>query len=215
MKKIFATLLILPLCMVAASQINSTQFLFDEFASAVVYLKNGQQTMEKININMVDGMLYFIDKNDNRIKVVAGVENLHSLRVDGRQFLISETAIREIVHKKPLIYIQYAAKSRPKETTVGYGGSSMLTSTTNYSRLQSNGDAQLSEQERVVTDRYCVFWIVRGGKEKKFDSLKQFLKIYPKDKRELLIEYAENESVDFDDVDKIIALCLYAESLVR
>lgn len=214
MKKILFTLLIwVAFSASASSQENSSEFLFDDYKDAIVYFKTNQQSNEKVNYNLLDEKLYFVDRQDNRIKIVSDVKQIALIKVDDRKFLLDDDGMREVVSSVPLIYVKYKAKIQKKPSKVAFGGTSQVSSTTEYAVLRDGGShAILKNDEMEVRSLYNEYWIEKDGKKKKFTQFKQFIKIYSKHK-EQLEEYIKDNNVDFEDVEAIIELCRYAESL--
>lgn len=195
------------------AQNEETGFLFEDYADATIYFKGGLASEEKVNYNLLNNTLYFIDKQDGEIKSVSGIENLISVRVGGRTFLVEKDGLTEVLPTKPVIYVQYKAKGRTKAATAAYGGTSETSSTKSYSELRDGGShARLKDLEFEISNLYNYYWIEKEEKKKKFTNFKQFLKIYPNHKN-ILESYIKEQNIDFEDVDAIVNLCLYAEKL--
>lgn len=214
MKKILFTLLIWGgFSMLTSSQEKLLGYLFDDYKDATVHFKGNQQSNEKVNYNLLDGKLYFIDRQDNRIKVVSDVDKIAFVKVGDRSFLLDGDGMKEVVSTSPLIYVKYNAKSRKKPSKAAYGGTSQVSSSTSYAELRDGGShAFMKNDEIEIHSHYNEYWIEKGGKKRKFAQFKQFIKIYSKHK-EQLEQYIKDNNVNFEDVKAIIELCRYAEGL--
>src|SRR5690606_18039713 len=61
-------------------------YLFDGYHDAVVYFHDGRKSTEKVNYNLVESALYFIDKRDGPVKVASDYTIIDSLIIAGRTF---------------------------------------------------------------------------------------------------------------------------------
>lgn len=212
MKKMTVFLLLAIVVAFPSISQENNKFLFRNYRESTVFFSNGRQAKEKINVNLLDGQLYFIDRTDNQVKIVNNSLSVDSIMVGRRKFFIDDRMVKEIISATPLVYAQYKAKTKMKAPAAGYGGTSEISSVTTYSELRDDGTQFLKEQEREVTNVYPVCWIVKDKKERKFSSAKEFLKIYPK-QANLLKTYLDTEKIDFENTYDVVRLCQYAESL--
>lgn len=188
------------------------EFLFEEYQDAMVYFKGLLQSQEKVNYHLVKNKLYFIDKGDGRIKELSDIGNILVIKVGDREFVPTRDGMQEMFPTTPLIYVQYRAKGIPKAPKGAYGVAQGAAITT-YSEFREGGaHAKLKEYDYEIKEYYNDYWIEKNDKKRAFKDFKQFLKLYPKHKT-VLQEYIREKNVDFMDVQAMIALCLYAESL--
>ncbi len=192
---------------------NNSPYLFGDFEAATVYFNNGRQSDEKVNYHLPSNKIRFIDKKDKVIKEVSDTQMLDSIVVGKRVFIPDSVheGWFEILSEKPVVQVQYFAKTKPKGKQVGFGGTSELTRTSTYQYLDG-GALILKEPEMEVVGYYNYYWIFKDGKRKQFKSLAQFVKLYPKQKAQLN-QYIQDNHINFEDVEAIVKLCLYAESL--
>lgn len=197
----------------AFSQQNDfSSYLFDGYKDATIYFKGGLYSQEKVNYNMIDEKLYFIDRKDNQIKVASPIENIVSIQIGDKTYEIDYSGMKEVLNTTPTIYVQYKAKSKVKDPKVAFGNTSGVSSVTTYSELRDGEHALLKSQDRVLSEIYHIYWVEKNKKLKKFSNFNQFVKIYPKNK-DVLKAYIEKEKIDFENVDSIVALVNYAENL--
>ncbi|MDH6311016.1 hypothetical protein M2451_003905 [Dysgonomonas sp. PFB1-18] len=214
MKRILFTLLIWTgFISLALSQENLSGYLFDSYKEAIVHFKGNLQSNERVNYNLLDGKLYFIDRQDNKIKVVSDVDKIAFVKVGDRSFLLDGDGMKEVVSTSPLIYAKYNAKGRKKPSKAAYGGTSQVSSSTSYAELRDGGShAFLKSDEIEIHSHHNEYWIEKDGKKRKFTQFKQFIKIYSAHK-EQLEQYIKDNNINFEDVKAIIELCRYAEGL--
>ena len=201
-------------CVASSSQNRDLGFLFDIYKDGTIHFKGNTHSPEKINYNLIDNKLYFVDKKDGQIKIVSDISRILYIKVEDRSFLFYKDGLKEVVSTTPLIYVQYNVKSQKKASKVGYGGTSQLSSTTNYAVLRDGGaESVLKEDEREITDHYNYYWIEKDNKKKRFANFKDFVKIYPKQKASDIEKYIQQNNIEFEDIEAIVELCKYAEGL--
>lgn len=195
------------------AQDSLSSFLFNDYHDAVVHFHDGKKSAEKVNYNLLESALYFIDARDGQIKVVADYRGIDSLVIAGRTFLLDGKEALEKVSAAPVIYIRFNANSTYKPDPTAYGGSSQLSAVDTYSsgRYQAKW-VDLKDKERQVSQVYHDYLIEKDGKRKRISSFKQLYRLYPAH-REALEKYVADRGADFNDVGLMITLCRYAEDL--
>ena len=195
-----------------SSQEEPSGFLFSEFQDAQIYIA-GVYSDEKVNYNVLDKQLYYVDKRDGLVRIVDNMSLIKIIKMDNRNFIpVSSGGLHEALPTTPSIFIEYLPKVKRKGQPVGYGGTSELTSTNAAPYLGREGYILPEKQDIEATSLYNCYWIEKNGKKKKFANFKQFLKIYPENKT-ILDEYIKMNNIDFNDKEEIVKLCLYAENL--
>jgi len=192
---------------------DSTSFQFPKFENATIFYKNGTTTVEKVNYNLIDPGLYFIDKKDDQIKVVGSIEIIGYILIGERKYLIDTEGLKEILDTTPVIYVQIKAKTKTKARTIGYGGSDGVASVTTYSEYKSGGQMSILQNNTYeISKLYKIYWIEKNNKRKIVTNFKQFQKIYS-NKKAKVSEYIETNKVNFEDVNQFVDLVKFAESL--
>jgi len=194
------------------AQDESDAFLFNEFKEASIYFSYNSISVEKVNYNVREKVLYFFDREDSVIKVASNTEQIKLIKVDNRNFILVKGALQEVLPTTPPIYVEYVIKVQTKAKDVGYGTKSQTASATSYTIVGQGGYLMPDFQKMEIKGFYNHYWIERNGDKKKFTSFKQLLKLYPKHKK-ILEGSIKDSNIDFNDVEAIVNLCLYAESL--
>ena len=196
----------------AMSQQGNAEFLFEDYREATVYLADNSFAYEKVNYNVKDRELYYIDKSDGMARVISNIDRIRIIKTDDRNFIQVGGSLQEVLPTTPPIYIEYLPKVQAKASSVGYGMTSSITSTSANTYLGWRGYA-LSESQKQETMGFSNrYWIEKNGNKKRFTNFKQFLKIYSKHKN-VLHEHIKANNIDFNDIEGMVNLCLYAESL--
>ena len=195
----------------AMSQRDNSEFLFKDFQNASIYYSTGSYSNEKINYNVKDNDLYYVDKNDGLEKIVINVESILIIKIDNRNFILVKGHLQEVLQTTPPIYIEYSAKMHTKAQNSGYGTTSQTAAITPYA-VGPQG-IWVPEGKRLEIKGFeNNYWIERKGVKKKFVNFNQLLKLYP-DNKNVLKEYIKKNQTDFNNVEDIVNFCLYAESL--
>jgi len=212
-RKLFILLIInVVFILTAMSQQENSGFLFRDFQDATVYFSGGAYSNEKVNYNVTEKELYYIDKVDGLVKIVANIETIRIVKLDDRSFIQANKGLQEIIPTTPFIYVEYFPKVQTKASNVGYGMTSSVSSTSALNYLGQRGYYLSESQKQETTGFNCRYSIEKNEQNKKFATFKQLLKIYPKHK-DVLNGYIKENNVNFNDIEAIVNLCLYAESL--
>ncbi|MDR1723694.1 MAG: hypothetical protein LBR84_07130 [Tannerella sp.] len=189
---------------------TASAYLFPDFEDAVIYFSNGASSSEKVNYNLLDRCLYFIDRRDGELRIATQMDEIRVIRVGKRNFVPVRDGIHEVLPTTPPIYVEYQTRTKRKPQQVGYG-TSEVASVASYKRM-IDATVGIQDMQLQVTDLQNCYWIERNGKKKKFADFRQFLKLYPKH-REALEKHIKDNAIDFNNADQVANLCLYAEGL--
>lgn len=199
------------------AQEEQPQYLFDSFQAGQVYYKDGRVFNVDVNFSLVSNKFVFIDAFDNDlIKEFADVGSVGVVKVGERIFVLDNKGGSEEVmqSENPRILVQYKGKIRDRGQKAAYGGRSQTSAIESISSFQQGGMLYRLEGDdrwivQGVSKRYRV---EKDRKMRMFSNEKQFLKIYSKQKAKLQA-YIKDKKIDFDNVDSIVGLCLYADGL--
>lgn len=198
------------------AQGGESEYLFKDFQQSLVYYKDGRVFKVKLNYSLARNAFMFIDENDkNNVKLFAEPEMVRVLKIDNRTFQLTPKGLaQEHLNQDPYLAVTYRGRSRPQGKQVGYGGRSETASVDSYSSIQSAGHIFKLETEKIIiADVQKRYTTKRNGKEKAFETSKQFLKLYPKEQQETIQKYIKTQKTDFDDPQQVLELVKYAEAL--
>lgn len=215
MKKVFLLLVVFALLKTTthAQEVDPALFLFDDYTEGTVLMKNGAKSKGKLNFYLPKGEFFFIDDQDgNKVKTLANTEDVYLIEIGSRRFFPSEHGGLEILSPDPSFYVRHCITFQQKEQTVGFGGTSTLGQVKTYSG-NSGGDAFTSVPIDIKPgNRYNIYWVEHKGKQKEVRNMKQFIKLFSKQKAQLQ-EYIDAKNVDFNDAQSMLALFRYASQL--
>ncbi|WP_244436557.1 type 1 periplasmic-binding domain-containing protein [Bacteroides timonensis] len=206
--------LMLLMCLVNAQNKENSPFLFPDFQEVTVLFKDGSQYNEKMNYNLLVEKFYFIDRVDKRVKELSNPQDIQVIKFGNRVFYTEGNKGIEILPTNPVLHVQYKGNMR-KEASIGaYGQSSETSSMRTYGGTYGNGGERynFSPEKLILGNRYNIYWLERKGKKKAFKNFKQFIKLYPNHK-ESLEKFINDNHVNFNDVQQIKMLCIYADAL--
>lgn len=200
------------LCLMLQAQ-KKSEFMFEDYQDAVVHFKGLLRSNEKVNYHFASNTFYFVDKKDDRVKVLDNLDNIIIIKIGDREFIPEKDVMLEMLPTTPLIYVQYNAKTIQKAPKGAFSMTQEGASVSTYTEFRDGGTHnKLKAHDQEVKEYYNYYWIEKNNKKKVFKDFKQFLKLYPKHKT-VLQEYIKENNVDFLDVKAIVDMCLYAESL--
>ncbi|MBR4048106.1 MAG: hypothetical protein IKK07_06605 [Bacteroides sp.] len=211
MKKVFLLLIVFAWVKTSfAQEVDPALFLFDDYTEGTVLMKNGAKSKGKLNFYLPKGEFFYIDDQDgNKIKALANSDDVYLIEIGSRRFFPSEHGGLEILSPDPAFYVRHCITFQQKEKTVGFGGTSTLGQVKTYSG-NSAGDAFTSIPIDIKPgNRYNIYWVEHKGKQKEVRNMKQFIKLFSKQKAQLQ-EYIDAKNVDFNDATAMLSLFRYA-----
>lgn len=214
MKKVFLLLIVFAWVKTSfAQEVDPALFLFDDYTEGTVLMKNGAKSKGKLNFYLPKGEFFYIDDQDgNKVKALANSDDVYLIEIGTRRFFPSEHGGLEILSPDPAFYVRHCITFQQKEKTVGFGGTSTLGQVKTYSG-NSAGDAFTSIPIDIKPgNRYNIYWVEHKGKQKEVRNMKQFIKLFSKQKAQLQ-EYIDAKNVDFNDATAMLALFRYASQL--
>ena len=151
--------------------------------------------------------------DDNAIKEFSEPEMVATIKIGERTFLPTKDGATEVLQKDPPIFVQYRGSLKWEGKRVGYGGRSETSAVETYSTFQSGSTTHKLETEKLILTRIDkIFRIERKGKQYRFINEKQFLKAFP-DQKEKLKKYADDNKIDFNDIENVLQIYNYASTL--
>lgn len=206
--------LIFSTIIVSAQNKQESPYLFDGFQEAVIFFKDGSQFHEKMNYHLLVEKFYFIDRADNKVKVLSNPQDIQVIKFGNRVFYTEGDKGVEVLPTNPVLYVQYKGNMRKEATKGAYGQPTETSSVRTYGGTYSGRGEHydFSPEKLILGSRYNVYWLERKGKKKAFKNFKQFMKLYSGHKEELE-QFINDNHVDFNDVQQITMLCIHAESL--
>lgn len=199
------TILVLPTLL---AQENKNQYLLPHFTDSYIHYKDGRVFQVPTNYDLFDNKFVFVDKN-NETKEFAEPDMIVSIKVANRTFIpTSGNEVAEVIQIEPSILVQYIGNKRIKKDLT-FGGKTETASVDSYSNLiYGTGN----DSKNVVLSKIDYqFYIEKNKRLRRFSTEKQFLKLFPKQKKKLK-KYIDENNVDFYSIEQVIKLCNHAFS---
>jgi hypothetical protein len=188
------------------------QFLFPEFSSGKVRLKNGNFQTLMLNYNTVSEKVVY--EKDGKYYDVINSEIIDTVFINEHKFVTAGKGYYEVLLITPIpLFLQYQGQVRPPPSVAAYGGTSEVSSTTNYSSLNtSTGSYNLKLPENYTVKVDQVYWIRKDNDMFSFATERQFLKIFP-DKESELKQFIKQNRIKFDKISDLISLVKYCSEI--
>lgn len=191
---------------------NLPNLLLPSFTKSIVKMKSGEKKVATLNYNLVDQEMVFMQKN--QYWVLDDPQLIDTIYIANRTFIPFEKGFYELAVIAPVtLFIQHKSYAESLGVPTGYGAMSQTTSY-NYVKTIYGGNGAINlefpSNFKVVDD--TEFWIRKDGNMQKFDSKRQFLKIFP-DKEKELNQFIDKNRIDFDKYLSVIKLVQYCNEL--
>ena len=215
MKRIFSILFICLVASVMFAEEGKPKFLFKTFQKSLVYYKDGRVFETTLNYDFRRNKFVFLDQTDhNREKIFAEPEMVKIVKIGKRIFQLGRAGVaQELLCTEPILFATYIG-NQLNGKRVGYGGRTQTAAVRTYSAMHANGmNYKFEEDDIVISSIDIKYILVRKKKEKEFSNKKQFLKLYPKEKRSLITRYISEKKTNFKKPSAVLLLVKYAENL--
>jgi len=190
------------------------QFVFPEFTTGTVKLKNNGSQSVPLNYNMVDEEMIFIQKGS--YMALTDLENIDTVLIQNRKFVpVGKVFYEVVIEKKIPFYIQHKSKYTSVGTSTAYGMTSQINERVNITSMKSGGQVrslEMPDDVKVVPE--IVYWVNVNGEMKKFTTERQLMKIFP-DKEEDLKKFVKSSAIDIRNRADLIKLGNYCNEIMN
>jgi hypothetical protein len=191
---------------------SSPQYLFPDFTSGNVKMKNGLSQNARLNLNTVTETVVY--EKEGQIYDLLNVRMIDAIIIKSRIFVPVRNIFHEVLLIAPIpLLVRHKGDIILNGTAVGYGGTSQVSNAKALSSVKlSMGlcKLQLPKDFSVKPDR--IYLIRIKGKAHYFRNEKQFLRLFP-DKKIELNTFIKQNSIKFDRIDDIVNLLRYCNEL--
>jgi hypothetical protein len=184
---------------------SAPQFLFPEFSTGKVRLKNEKIQSLELNYNTVSEKMVY--KKDDKIYDIVNTEIIDTVSIKESKFVPAGQVFYEVLLIAPVsLYIQYQGELIPPGAVAGYGGTSQVSNTKNLTSVNlSMGYYNLKLPDDYTVKLDQIFWIKKDSLQK-YSTEKQFLKLFP-DKAAELKDFIKKQKIRFDKpADQVILI---------
>jgi hypothetical protein len=218
-RKALITIILLAIVISAKSQTvdtvkNLPNLLFPEFSWGVVTLKTGVKNKAMLNYNTVTQELVFMQKG--KYLVLDNPQEIDTVVLWNKIFIPFDMAFYELAITGPVtLFIQHKSYVEQPGFPTGYGAKSQTAGPTAVATIYgARGpiNLKLPDDYKVFDDKQ--YWVRKGGTMAKFDSKRQFLKIFP-DKENELSKFIKQKKTDFESIPEVLTLIEYCNELYK
>ncbi len=175
---------------------SAPQFLFPEFSTGKVRLKNGNNQALELNYNTVSEKMVY--KKDDILYDVMNTEIIDTVFIKESKFVPAGHVFLEVLLIAPVsLYIQYQGELIPPGAVAGYGGTSQVSNTKNLTSVNlSMGYYNLKLPDDYMVKLDQIFYIKKDSLQN-YSTERQFLKLFPEKEAELK-EFIKKQKIKFD-----------------
>lgn len=190
------------------------QFLFPSFTKSLIKMKDGRAMTATVNYNMVDEEMIFSQKGS--YLALEKPQEIDTVYLQNRKFVPIEKAFYEVLNNGPVaLFIQHRSRYSPVGSTTAYGMTSKTLGVTSVRTMQSGNQVrQIDVPENVTISPATVYWIRKNNEMNKFNSEKQFLKLFPENESKLK-EFIKTNKIDIKSREDLIKLGNFYNELVK
>jgi hypothetical protein len=205
-------ILILPVKAQTNADGDSPQFLFQDFVTGKVILKNGLSQSAKLNFNTVSEKIVY--KKENEVYDIINIRMIDAVIINDRTFVPFGNTFHELLLIAPIpLLVKHKGEILPPGKTVGYGGKSLVSSVetlTSVNLPRGYYNLKLPVDYSVKIEK--IYLISVDGDLCRFVNERQFLKIFPEKVTELK-EYIKQNHIRFEKSSDIIKLIIHCNEL--
>jgi hypothetical protein len=219
LKRLLVTIVLLCIVISMKSQTvdtlkNLPNLLFPKFSWGVVTLKTGVKNKAMLNYNTVTQELVFMQKG--KYLILDNPQDIDTVILWNKIFIPFDAAFYELAITGPVtLFIQHKSYVEQPGYPTGYGAKSQTAGPNAVSTIYSASgpiNLKLPNDYKVFDD--TEFWIRKGETMSKFDSKRQFLKIFP-DKENELSKFINKKKTDFKSITQVLMLVDYCNELYK
>lgn len=159
------------------------QFLFKNFDSAQVKMKNGQVNETILNYNTLTGKMIFI--KDDKYMYLTNLNMVDTVIINSRRFVPAATCFYEVLFQGNIsLYARH--QGMLKGGPGAYGKTSVVS--TNYylsNLITRQGEGDLSLPQEYFVEPKTVYLVRKDNEWSEFYNEKEFLRIFPEKSAEI------------------------------
>jgi hypothetical protein len=177
-------------------------------------MKDGVKFPAKLNYNMVEEKM--VTELDGTYRYSTNPHLIESIVMEGRVFVPVNNAFYEILSAgTATFFLQHKSYLVTRGNDIGYGSMSQGTGPVQYKRFELSGDVvYLDLPPNLEISHASVYWVYSTGNLQKFNTMKQFLKIFPEYEAQLK-EYLKKEHINIKVREDMIRLGNYCNEIIK
>jgi hypothetical protein len=192
---------------------NVSHYVFDDFKQGNVKQKDGNIYCTLLNYNTLTEEMIFVSNGTNL--ALDKIEIIDSVIIDNHIYIPKDKAFYEqIMAGKISLFIQHKSELQTKGNQVGYGGTSLISSTSKMSSLSSSGlvyNLKLPSEYTIEDNSH--YWIKYNNKYFEIANEKDLRKIFVTFEQEIK-SFIKSNKVKFTEEMDVCKLVEYLNQIV-
>jgi hypothetical protein len=191
----------------------SAQFLFPDFLSGKVLMKNGDVRELIMNYNTLSEKIVY--KQNNKYFDFINQDIADTIFIQDSKFISSSGVLYQVLSSEKIpCFVHYKGTLLPPGTPAGYGVNSQVSNTrlqTSFSTSSGNYNLELPKDYKIQID--LVYSILLNDMLLNFSNQREFIKIFP-GKADQLKQFIKKNKIKFDDASDIGSLAQYLNKIL-
>ena len=192
----------------------SAQFLYPDFESGKVKMRNGQMHDLILNYNTISEKMVY--QKEGKLFDLMSYELTDTIYLQGSKFVpVGKSFYQALLLASITFFVQYKGELLPPGAPAGYGVNSQVSNTKLWSSFESSQgyyNLELPSDYKVETD--LIYWLRKDKEMISFINERQFLKISP-DKETELKKFIKENRIKFDKPEDVTRLAKFFNSLYQ
>jgi hypothetical protein len=188
------------------------RYLYPEFISGRIYLKSGVYSELKLNYDILNWEMEYINKKDTL--AISNKKDIRLIVIKQDTFFYDKGFYLEQIHGGTVKVVQkQCIKLKETQKQDSYGTSSSGSATNSYGMLPSQGNFyKLTANEDMLFQRKVEYYLSDKSGEFVPFSKKNLIKLYPQHEDKIKA-YLKSVKVNFEKCDDVLELAEYLKNL--
>lgn len=195
-------------------------FLFPRFTEGIIIMKDGTKFTAQINYNMVEERM--ITELEGIYRYSKNPQSIERVFIENRMFIPFGNAFYEIIASGNVtLFLQNKSTFTPQGSDTGYGTKNRSVGPTSMQRFeltpvtQQYGEVvKIDLPQNVEITPASVYWASMGDRLEKFNSERQFIKLFPDYESELKA-FIKKEGIKVRNREDVIRLGIFCNEIMK
>ena len=195
-------------------------FLFPRFQEGIVIMKDGTKFTALINYNMVEERM--ITEVEGIYRYSKNPQSIERVLIGNRMFIPFGNAFYEVIASGNVtLFLQNKSTFTPLGNDTGYGTKNRSVGPTSMQRFeltpvtQQYGEVvKIDLPQNVEITPASVYWASMGDRLEKFNSERQFIKLFPDYESELKA-FIKKEGIKVRNREDVIRLGIFCNEIMK
>jgi hypothetical protein len=193
---------------------HRAQFLYPDFSTGVIKMKDGKIISEKMNYNTLTEKMVFY--RNGKLMDLVNPETIDTITLQNNKFVFFEDAFLEVLlNGHVTLFIQHKSDLSSTGRPGPYGTKSQTSSPVAVPKLYAdNNTYNLKLGEEFVVTPSPVNWIRIDNEMHKILTSRQFYKLFPANEKKIK-EYINKNKLNIKKTDDLVKIVSYCNTLFK